>query len=524
MTSSPDDCKLGDNKKGTDPHLLIGPVVGLVSETTARVLVEFDCATPGRLVATDGHNTSVAEHRFKAKLPGCFSLHNLQPGTLYTYKVEGTEGCGSFRTFSGDQQVQTNVVVCSCDKGVQGRGEVDMLKVLYENICASKIDLVVRNGDQVYADKAFYAAKKILASPSTSAAEKHRMCLAGYQEFYYKTWNEGYAPKCYANCPHLMLLDDHEIRNDWGTFKHDDEPSHLDYKAGYIGRVAYYLYQRQLWDPDLNEDNAHVYQPATEGGIFKINHIGLVLVDCRGSRSWGKVENLEDRKAWIGGVQWSQLSSALNPTGELEHAKSLVLIHTTPPVYLSTEWSRCMAFSCRCQKDKMGFGLYPEEQADYFNMLLDWRNALPNREVTLVGGDLHHHMATYIYKNNTKNPVTNDMGRRTSMRNGYGFRQIVASPVSNKPPPFCIRYFIRCFMCRCCSCCGPIGIAGDWEAKHVDFKYERNFLLLSVCRRVHTTDACFFLVCFRFCSCVCLFVCTAVPFLAALPPHRPRRR
>ena len=45
-----------------------------------------------------------------------------------------------------------------------------------------------------------------------------------------------------------MLWDDHELRNDWGAFDKDRDPSTVNYQLGRAARRAYWYYQRQLWD------------------------------------------------------------------------------------------------------------------------------------------------------------------------------------------------------------------------------------------------------------------------------------
>ena len=490
--------KQGDNDPEAPPappRVLLGPVVGLVTASEARILFELESDCLAEICATPSIGPAVsAQHQFCSRLPGCFVLTGLQAGTRYTFDLVGTSREGSFATLD-PTGANYNIVVASCDKAEKGRGkDIDMFKVLHESIQRGEIDLVVRNGDQVYADKAFAKAKKVLMAHKIKetrvgcvglmAEDNKRVLkevLGFYQETYRHTWNQEWVAKCYANCAHIMLLDDHEIRNDWGTFKNDDNASHYEYHTGYVGRLAYYLYQRQLWDPLVNEQTAFTYTPTSEGEVFRFNKIGLILVDCRGSRSWCKVENEEAKKAkktWLSGVQWTRIAESLNPGGELSECSSLVVVHSTPPIYLCTRGSRCLASCCSCQVDKMGFGLFPEEQADYFDLLLEWRNTRLHRSVVLLGGDLHHHMSTYLYKNNRRNSVTNNRDRRSSLARGFGFRQVVCSAINNKPPKCFVNWLIRCLMCRCC---GPIKVARDWEAKHMDFLYERNYLIVKVC-------------------------------------------
>ena len=439
-------------------EVLVGPVVGRVTTTTARILVEYANDTEGKILVTSSFGEKLRFTKdFKAEMPSVYKLDNLQPGCHYRYVIQGTSKDGSFCTLA-EQSTSIKVIVCSCDKPIK-RGETDMFQKMFEEyIQNGDIDLIVRNGDQVYADHAFYECERIWKQ-GLNAETKETEMIQAYQKVYRDTWNKQWVAKCYANASHVMLLDDHEIRNDWGTFKHDDDTSHRIHVCGLIGRKVYYLYQRQLWDDiDVRELMNNNYNPSCESTLLTLNKTGVLLVDCRGCRSWCRIpQDKNSNRAWLGENQWKYLRNSLNETS----VSSLIVVHSTPPVYLGTKSSKCL--SCiPALVDKMGFGLHAAEQAAYLDLLHNWKTESPNRQVTLVGGDLHYHLGSRVFKVGTDD----------------SFRQIVASPVSNSPPPCCARWLIRCFMCRPC---GPAKIGGGWRTRHDTIEYDRNFVLLQVC-------------------------------------------
>ena len=81
-----------------------------------------------------------------------------------------------------------------------------------------KVDLIVRHGDQVYADHAFEEGIKILKEKRLSSEEKEEKIYEAYAKHYRDTWDQPDVRKVLGTCSHLMLLDDHEIRNDWYSF------------------------------------------------------------------------------------------------------------------------------------------------------------------------------------------------------------------------------------------------------------------------------------------------------------------
>ncbi len=111
--------------------------------------------------------------------------------------------------------------------------------------------MLVHHGDQVYADKAFNAGKRLLSGKKDTrpVSEKYKQIVVEYQKFYRVTWSQpetrlvlasvsvraprwsNPASPClvctvftfsrvlpFAFAQNLMLWDDHEVRNDWGRY------------------------------------------------------------------------------------------------------------------------------------------------------------------------------------------------------------------------------------------------------------------------------------------------------------------
>jgi phosphodiesterase/alkaline phosphatase D-like protein len=74
---------------------------------------------------------------------------------------------------------------------------------------------------------------------------------------YRKTWAHPSTRRALANVPNQMMVDDHEIRDDWGWREEDWDPNTVkpDYFYGCCARRVYYEYQRQLRD-DIDFNSA----------------------------------------------------------------------------------------------------------------------------------------------------------------------------------------------------------------------------------------------------------------------------
>lgn len=69
--------------------LLIGPIIGLVTDTTARVLLEYDSdvSVTVTVVSTSSGKGSSVTKTLKERRPTIFKFGNLEPFTKYTVKV-----------------------------------------------------------------------------------------------------------------------------------------------------------------------------------------------------------------------------------------------------------------------------------------------------------------------------------------------------------------------------------------------------------------------------------------------------
>eukprot|EP00808_Paulinella_micropora_P022360 g15807.t1 len=230
--------------------IVLGPVVGKVTADTARIMVEVgkDSTLVIEYKSEDGTSNKM-EQKVVAAVPAVFVLTGLQPGTKYTYEFQDNKDRnGSFRTFD-PKQTQFQVIAASCDKGRKARGKANLYEKLYnEYIKADRVDLFVRHGDQVYADSAFAQGEKILLDESIPEKDKDDAILKCYKDIYRATWNEPDVRLVHANVQCLMLWDDHELRNDWGSFKQDTDSNSTDFRICTQARKAYWQYQRQLWD------------------------------------------------------------------------------------------------------------------------------------------------------------------------------------------------------------------------------------------------------------------------------------
>lgn len=189
-------------------------IIGHVTANTARVWVRGDKASKEahlryreRKPNPDPWTTAstpLVEHRGFIEV---IELSGLRPSTAYECELSYQAGAapavkaGAFRTapgVSGD----VSFLVGSCNWSRGGLIKIGNAKKAWEGIAAVvdtvSPDFMIHCGDQVYAD--------IIAAPPAPF-----MHLRYYRELYQKAWSVKPTAQVLARLPHYMVLDDHEI-------------------------------------------------------------------------------------------------------------------------------------------------------------------------------------------------------------------------------------------------------------------------------------------------------------------------
>lgn len=256
-------------------------IIGHVTETTARIWVR------GRLTAVEARlsyrvegsrsarETRVADLPIHRDFITVFELENLRPDTRYECELAYANGSpppvhkGRFRTAPRGEREMTFLLgsCCYSKLGVLNSKNVEAawtrIGVLAEHLDA---DFMIHCGDQVYAD--------LPGEPTPT--------MRSFQDEYKRAWEFRPAARVLAGLPHYMILDDHEIVNDFAN----DKPYPLELwghptlqQVRDFGLEAYRQYQ-------------HCRNPQTAlppGLYYSFGFAGAVFfaLDCRSER-WSR--------------------------------------------------------------------------------------------------------------------------------------------------------------------------------------------------------------------------------------------
>ncbi len=359
----------------SSPRLLLGPLLRYVDSRRATLWVETDRACRVEILGQAENTWSVHGHHYALVV-----VEGLQPGQVYPYQVH-LDGVRAWpeddpamppsvvRTTSPGRATRLTFGSCRraapLDAANTARYGADALVGLARRTAeaphAQWPDTLFLAGDQVYADEPSDALRRRLSGrhEDPEVAEE----IGTFEEYtwlYHETWSEPQVRWLLSSVPTLMLLDDHDLRDDWNTSLTwrqwiTAQPWWRDRVVGAF--ASYWVYQHlgnlspdalaadplyamvrtepddvtrdglldeYAWRADADPASARwsvVRDLATEGGAVR-----LILLDTRCSRALDP-----GRRAIVDDVEWAWFLDQVAQANPVDH----LLIGSTLPVLLA---------------------------------------------------------------------------------------------------------------------------------------------------------------------------------------------
>jgi alkaline phosphatase D len=378
------------------------------SSTPRRVRVDVPAGQAG-------DNTAVIPY------PGSTGHPPLDPLTKYRYRIVRTSngeplGEGSFETSPGrDGDTPQKVVIglLSCHQPFTDRGKISpeadrMLRVLPQILRENDVKFVLPCGDQMYADepgifslfknpyliRQAFPNRKVVPKNIFECTDKEVRRL--YDLRYRMFWSMPAIRKMYANYPCYPTMDDHEIKNGWGT---DPEHSGSKYKNILRGALdAYRDYQASSVLPmqsalGMRKSGSFYYD-------FSYGNIGVFVMDIRSQRY-----NLAPRgRQMFSQAQFDDLRLFLRNNS---HKKVLLIVSSVPVVFVPgvlAGTSRRLHIKESNFVDHWSHPSNVPARDAFLSLLHAHQQAHPNQRVALACGDVHIGNAFGIYWQGGRKP------------------------------------------------------------------------------------------------------------------------
>eukprot|EP00440_Ansanella_granifera_P009825 gb/GFBE01010646.1/.p1 GENE.gb/GFBE01010646.1/~~gb/GFBE01010646.1/.p1 ORF type:complete len:518 (+),score=96.82 gb/GFBE01010646.1/:1-1554(+) len=468
--------------------VLVGPVVGRVTDTTARILVEVSAAVDVTLLASRLEEGARASQSvtlsLECKRPTVFKVTDLEPDTSYSVVLEGVTGSvpSSFKTLPKDCNVEeASFAVVSCNKVFTQASyggfipeQADLWRHLASRTAAKELDVVIHIGDQVYGDsdwflieqgkktvdelggKCKYASAIALIEglPPEDWPSKAQEIRDLYADVYRETWSHPPTREVLANVSNLMIFDDHELRDDWGDRDTDRDKSSATYFVSEQGYRVMLDYQHQLFE---DVDSAGDISTVKDHLCMVLGKLGLLFLDVRGGRTFHMAGDEEDRQCWpLGSRQMQDIRDAF--VGPLSSCNLLLAIAPVPLVYLSAKMNWLISKKVDDFEGHWVVEAHKSTQIQILDMLRQWKDASSARRLLLIGGDVHVGGNTTVFHDEKKL-----------------CEQLISSPIANKMSSTA-EFFVLHTAADLLE-----GLGGGYSFDHHDWCRERNYGLLRVC-------------------------------------------
>eukprot|EP01012_Entosiphon_sulcatum_P063548 TRINITY_DN9115_c0_g1_i1.p1 TRINITY_DN9115_c0_g1~~TRINITY_DN9115_c0_g1_i1.p1 ORF type:complete len:1163 (-),score=165.57 TRINITY_DN9115_c0_g1_i1:14-3502(-) len=456
-------------------HIIVGPVVGEVTATSAIILLEVDSTCSVGVHLLKGNEEVRSLHLdFPPQRPHAFCLSDLDPGTSYEVlfsnvaRADIRDRTARFRTLP-EQPSQVRIVALSCDNpAAMQLGDVDLWERILEWVDRDEVDVVLHLGDQVYTAGVCDECLKALAESHGGPHVERRaeeIVVDHLRDLYRKSWNRPAVRRVLASTSHIMTWGDGDIAPDFTASWPAIYPASVSARFVQISRRIYREYQRQLWDlssttrPEapsvtaisqqlrrqlllrgrdmtahgnlhsLGGENFEITtvesqmlsehegneEPQSEFHFHRWGNVGLFCMDVRGNRVSALGRPLP-RNPRIGDTQWAALQHALDTS----RLSTLIITSELPFVTYQYDEVHQAAHTPGLEFLKEHWAYNFTELHQFLRMVLDWKKRLPAREILLLSGDLHCGCTTSIQDVLTGTTVT----------------QLITSPITNHVSPF----------------------------------------------------------------------------------------
>ncbi|QRO01305.1 alkaline phosphatase family protein [Archangium violaceum] len=376
--------------------------IGYCTSTTARICVTAkDGLSYARLVFRSGDGSfqsreaRLSQPTGSTFLHGTFDLDGLAESSTVEYAVavsatpEGlpslsqlsqSGGLGRFRLLPPPGQ-PLRIGLVSCNGGYVVSDHVRrhaMWKRLGEVVAAGEVDLLLHIGDQIYADhiREAWQRNDLDDHLSPENEELMRRLRESFRVLYCDTWQRPELAAVLGSVPSMMMWDDHDIFDGWGSH---DEVTPADRAFFEAARTTFAEFQARLNPPAFSE---HSY---AFGWVS--NGLGFLVLDARTHRSW-KDQTIIGRRQWAEVDAWLE---AQVPAG----LKRLFVVTGVPPLHAKVAAASKLL-------EKLGFDSFlgdvrdswmapnnTEELRKLLNRLFEFRKRSPGTEVTSLSGDVH---------------------------------------------------------------------------------------------------------------------------------------
>ena len=303
--------------------------------------------------------------------------------------------------------------------------------------------LMMMGGDQVYADAMWETVqlmkewsdrskKKRFKEPFTP--EMERAVEKFYFDLYCQRWSQEVPAAVMRQVPSLMMWDDHDIFDGWGSYPKDQHESAIYQGIYRCAREHFRLFQLQAKD-DNDLGTAMLLGELGFTYAHRIGKVGILALDMRSERTYDRVMS---PRTWEAVYAWMAQTFPKEPDSTKVTGEHLFVMSSIPVVYVNSNMLEDAFGLLPGQqdmeddfKDQWLSRTHQEERLRFIHRLLLFSKESKCR-VTIVSGDVHVAALGYIQSN-----------RDPQLDEANVVNQLISSAMVHTPPQGLIVYMME---------------------------------------------------------------------------------
>ena len=444
--------------------LKLGPVLRLRDCDQANALWRVSA-----LIVTDGDEPdlkadigNVTKHDLADKLGLKFWRFDIDVKMLpdrqqsVAYRVIGSDEEWSFEVPAKGAQPKFAYVSCNGFSSFKLMKSVDDKNALWKDIAkrhreaatsSDRYQVLLMGGDQVYADSMWDMVKPLRAWNHLSWSvggkpnrEKFKPAtatlVAGLQEHFYKTmycdrWNQPEVREVLARIPTIMMWDDHDIMDGWGSYPDEQLQSPVYQLIFQIAQECFELFQLQGTKGDP------VFIPGIKTGYSQVYDFGVLAILVPDLRSERTLDQVVSPPSWE--AIYAALDKVAGPGGRQKGTCRQLLVMSSIPVMHARfgQIETILGWIPGQQEleddlhDHWSSRPHRAERLRLIHRLLDFAEREKTR-VTIVSGDVH--VAAHA-------SIVSD--RKDGEENAEALVQLTSSAVVHPAPPAIMQFALN---------------------------------------------------------------------------------
>jgi PhoD related phosphatase len=306
--------------------------------------------------------------------------------------------------------------------------------------------LLLMGGDQIYSDAMWnkkYCRNLATWSELSWSQRKNRAFTTDiqkeverfFEELYISRWSQPELSTVMASIPSVMMWDDHDIFDGWGSYPFEQHNCPVYQGIFNIARKYFKLFQLQSVDalpsPRLPDQDAF-----SQG--YRLADMGLLVLDMRSERM-PKNPKDEDGQIWLDQVMSEKSWNAVYKWMDIQQGMShLIVMSSIPVVHPSMDFlEKTLGFIPGQQEleddflDQWRSQAHKQERLRMIKRLLQF-SAEKNCRVTILSGDVH------VAATGALESDRNDVAPNARVIN-----QLTSSGIVHPAPPAIVRAFLE---------------------------------------------------------------------------------